>query len=285
MRSTKKRRRLDATEPRIQMFAYILFGISSVIVVFPLLVILFAAFKDAHEYASTSSLAIPVHWHGENFYEAFRRGNILRGYLNTGLLIVLSVFMNIILGAMTAFSLNRFDFKLKKYVVSLFAAAMIIPVVVTEVARFQIIKALGFYNTLFAPLVIYMGTDLLQIYLFLQFIEKVPISLDESAMLDGASPFMVFRKIVFPLLLPGAATVGIVKAVEIMNDMYVPYLYMPAVELRTLSTALMSFVGERFSDMNVMAAAIIVIVVPALVLYLFTQKLIFAGITAGAVRE
>jgi multiple sugar transport system permease protein len=264
---------------------YLLFAFITAIVLFPILINVFTAFKSPGDLMNSSPLALPKEWNFGNLKSAFENGNMLVGFKNTGILVLVSVFVNTILGAMTAYVLNRFDFRFKKAIMSLFIVAMVVPFYTTEVARFQIIKGLGLYDSIGAPLLIYAGTDLLQIFIFLQFIEKISSQLDESAMIDGASYVGIFTRIIFPLLLPASATLGIIKAVDIMNDMYIPYLYMPSKELHTLSTSLMSFVGQRASSFEQLSAAILIVLVPTLLLYLFLQRYIFTGITAGAVKE
>ena len=95
------------------------------------------------------------------------------------------------------------------------------------IERFQIIQGLHLYNTIGAPIVIYVASDLMQLYIYRQFISGISVALDEAALLDGCSYFGLFVKIIFPLLAPATATVCIIKAINIINDMYIPYLYMP----------------------------------------------------------
>ncbi|UKS24111.1 carbohydrate ABC transporter permease [Paenibacillus sp. HWE-109] len=264
---------------------YVVLALITLIIFVPLLVVVFAAFKTSPELAATSPFSFPKSWSFHNFAVAFEKANMLVGLINSLSVTVSSVVINAILGAMTAFVLNRFNFRFKKTIFLLFIVASIVPAYTTEVARFQTIKSLGLYNTIFAPLIIYAGTDLMQIFIYLQFIEKISKQLDESALLDGASYFRIFRSILFPLLLPATATLAIIKAVDIMNDMYIPYLYMPSKKLSTLSTALMTFVGERGTYWNELSAAIILVMIPTLVIYLVLRKFIFAGLMDGAMKE
>jgi multiple sugar transport system permease protein len=201
------------------------------------------------------------------------------------ILVVTSVILNTLLASMVSYCLSRFEFKLKKVFLLAFMIGMLVPTIVTEVARFGIINSLGMYNTLLAPIVIYAAADMMQIYIYIQFINKIPISLDESAMIDGASYFKIFWKIIFPLVLPASATLAILKMVDIINDMYIPFLYMPSTKLHTLTTALMYFTGERNTFWNFLSAGIIVVMLPTIILYIIFQKFIFKGITAGAVKE
>ncbi|MGO4272114.1 ABC transporter permease subunit, partial [Paenibacillus sp. TAF58] len=128
------------------------------------------------------------------------------------------------------------------------------------------------------------GTDIMQIYIYIQFLEKISAQLDESAMMDGASYFRIFRSIIFPLLLPATATLGILKSVTIMNDIYLQNLYMPKKELATLPTALMAFVGERTSDLVALCAGIILVLLPSMLFYIAFQRLIFRGLMDGAIK-
>jgi raffinose/stachyose/melibiose transport system permease protein len=104
-------------------------------------------------------------------------------------------------------------------------------------------------------------------------------------MIDGCTYFGIFFKIIFPLLLPATSTLTIIKAVDIMNDMYIPYLYMPSGKLRTMTTTLMDFSSARAGAWELLSAAIIIVMLPTVIIYLIFQKLIFAGIVAGAVKE
>lgn len=122
------------------------------------------------------------------------------GFKNTLIILVVSIFFNAILGTVTAYIIERFKFRFKNAVVSLFFIGMLVPTFVTEIARFKIINGLGLYNTLGAPIVIYVASDLMQLYIYRQFISTIPAALDESALLDGCSYFGVFARIIFRCL-------------------------------------------------------------------------------------
>lgn len=149
---------------------------------------------------------------------------------------------------------------------------------------FKQIICLAMVMVVLAPIVIYVASDLMQLYIYRQFISTLPVSLDESALLDGCSYFGLFTRIIFPLLAPATATVIIIKAITIINDMYIPYLYMPKNKLRTLTTFLMNYANAQQGSWQKLAAGII-IMLPTILIYLFFQKYILAGIAAGAVKE
>ena len=217
------------------------------VVLAPIVLTLFAAFKTKADMVNTSPLLLPpaARITMENFTKVLGDKYLLIGFKNTGIILVVSIFFNVMFGTITAFILERFQFRLKGVVMALFFLGMLIPSFVTEIARFKIINGLGLYNTLGAPIVIYVASDLMQLYIYRQFISTLPKSLDESALLDGCSYFGLFWRIILPLLAPATATVIIIKAITIINDMYIPYLYMPKNRLRTLTTFLMNFANAQ----------------------------------------
>ena len=102
------------------------------------------------------------------------------------------------------------------------------PGVTTQVATFQIINGLGLYNTKAAPILLFMGTDIIAIYIFIQFMQSIPVSLDEAAMIDGANRWTIYWRIILPLLKPAIATVVIIKGIAVYNEFYIPFLYLPS---------------------------------------------------------
>lgn len=258
-----------------------------IVVVLPILLTLFASLKNKGDMVTTSPLALPSFDRItlENYTKVFHNKYLLIGFKNTLIILVISIFFNVMLGTVTAYIIERFKFRFKNAVVSLFFIGMLVPTFVTEIARFKIINGLGLYNTLGAPIVIYVASDLMQLYIYRQFISTIPAALDESALLDGCSYFGVFSRIIFPLLAPATATVVIIKAITIINDMYIPYLYMPKNKLRTLTTFLMDYANAQQGSWQTLAAGIIVIMLPTILIYVFFQRYILAGIAAGAVKE
>lgn len=256
------------------------------IVMIPIVLTIFAALKTKTAMTSTSPLLIPFgeNLTFENFKTVLNDKYLLIGFKNTGTILGVSLFFNVILGTVTAFILERFEFRFKKIIIALFFMGMLIPTFVTEIARFKIIQSLNLYNTLGAPIVIYIAADLMQIYIYRQFISGLPVTLDEAALIDGCSYFRLFGRIIFPLLAPATATVCIIKSITIINDMYIPYLYMPKTKLRTLTTFLMDYANAQQGSWQTLAAGIIIVMIPTVMIYIFCQKFILAGVTAGAVK-
>ncbi|MCJ7689652.1 MAG: ABC transporter permease subunit, partial [Clostridiaceae bacterium] len=143
---------------------------------------------------------------------------------------------------------------------------------------------LGLVGTIWAPIVLYLGADVMSLYIMLLFMDSIHVSLDESAKLDGASYPYIFFRIILPNLKPAIATVAIIRGVTIYNDFYIPFLYMPSQSLQTLSTSLYKFMGPFGGQWNVICAGIILIIIPTLGAFLSMQKYIYNGFVNGSVK-
>lgn len=257
------------------------------VVLAPIVLTFFASMKTKTDMINTSPLSLPSFDRitFDNYKEVLTSKQLLTGFKTTGIILAVSLVFNVLFGTITAYIIERFNFRGKKIIVGLFFLGMLIPTFVTEIARFQVIQKLGLYNTIGAPIIIYVASDLMQLYIYRQFISGISVALDEAALLDGCSYFGLFTRIIFPLLAPATATVCIIKAISIINDMYIPYLYMPKNKLRTLTTFLMDYANAQQGSWQTLAAGIIIIMIPTVILYLFFQKYILAGVAAGAVKE
>ncbi len=259
--------------------------LGSFIAIVPLVVVFLASLKSADEYKSTNVFAPPVNWFNfENYVTAFSRGNMLQGFINTSIILVISVSATILIGSMAAYVLDRFEFGLKKVILFLFLLATLVPGVTTQVATFQVVNFFGLFNTRWAAILLFMGTDIISIYIFIQFLKGIPKELDEAALMDGASYFTIYARVILPLLKPAIATVIIIKGVAIYNEFYIPFLYMPKKALGVVSTSLFKFKGPYGTQWEIISAGIVIAIIPTLVVFLFLQKYIYNGFTSGATK-
>jgi len=219
-----------------------------------------------------------------NYKRTLIEGRILKSFVNSFILVISGSTLNVLISAMAAYCFNRFDFFLKKCLYSLFIMTAIIPGALLNVVIYKIMNIFGLTGTFGAPIILYAIPGMMQIWIYLQFLENIPVSLDESAMIDGASYFKIFTTIIFPLLLPATATVLITQSIFIYNDMFTQYLYCSATHLQTVTTALMAFSGQFATTFNVMASGCVAVMIPTLVMFLVLQKYIMSGLTIGAVK-
>ncbi|MFF9219789.1 carbohydrate ABC transporter permease [Streptomyces viridosporus] len=260
--------------------------LAALVVLLPLTVVFLTSLKSSGEMANGSgALTLPDDpLNLDNYVTAFRDGRMLSAFGNTAVILVAAVGGTVLIGSMTAYAIDRFPFRFRKLVVALFLLAALVPGVTTQVATFQIVNGLGMFDSLWAPIALHMGTDIVSIYIFLQFIRSIPVSLDEAARLDGAGAFTVYRKVILPLLKPAIATVVIVKGINVYNDFYIPFLYMPSEDLGVISTSLFRFKGPFGAHWETISAGAVLVILPTLIVFLFLQRFIYNGFTRGATK-
>ncbi|WP_030249158.1 MULTISPECIES: carbohydrate ABC transporter permease [unclassified Streptomyces] len=265
---------------------YLSLVLATLVVLLPLTVVFLTSLKTSGEMAGDSgALTLPDDpFNVHNYVTAFQDGRMLSAFGNTAIILVVAIGGTVLIGSMTAYAIDRFRFRFRKLVLALFLVAALVPGVTTQVATFQIVNSLGMFDSLWAPIALYMGTDIVSIYIFLQFVRSIPVSLDESARLDGANAFTIYRKVIFPLLKPAIATVVIVKGINVYNDFYIPFLYMPSEDLGVISTSLFRFKGPFGAHWETISAGTILVIVPTLVVFLLLQRFIYNGFTQGATK-
>ena len=267
------------------VFKYVVLILAAVIALVPVCVCILTAFKTTDEYNASSVLDLPKTFaYFENFKIAFTQANMLRGFINTALVLIVVLTVSVFVGAMLAYVLNRFQFKGNAVIQNLFMFAALIPGIATQVTVYQIMYSLGLINHLYGYMIVLMGTDIISIYIFLQFFENLPVSLDESAIMDGCTYFGVFFKILFPLLKPAIVTSVVLKGVGVYNEYYMSNLYLQNQDLKTISTALYTFTGPYGNQYNYICAGVIITIIPILILFLIFQKQVYGGMAAGAVK-
>lgn len=264
---------------------YSVLVISCLVVFIPLVVVFLGSFKSNTEFLSSNVFALPTEFEWSNYKTAFIDGKVLLGLKNTAILIVISCTGTILVGTMTAYVLQRFNTVMGKVLKAAFLLATLFPAISMQVTVYRIMNGLHLVGTMAAPIILYIGTDIVSIYIFMQFLDNISYSLDESAIIDGANYFTVFFKIILPLLRPAIATVLIIKVIGIYNDFYTPQLYMPSEELSVVSTSLYRFMGPYGAKWEIIFAGIVICIIPALVIFLALQKQIYAGLVNGSVKE
>lgn len=281
MQSIGNKRKINFNLGTIFKYLVLILGVLASII--PILVVFIGSFKSNNEFLSTGVLELPKALDFSNYKTAFVDGQMLLGFKNTFVIFVLSMIGKLTLGSMFAYAMNRFDFKMKKLIMTLFMLAMLIPGITSQVATFQIINSIGLFNTMWAVIILNLGTDVISIYIFLQYLDEIPISLDESAYLDGASYFGIFWRIILPNLKAPIVTMLIISGVGVYNDFYNPFLYMPDRNLKVISTALFAFKGPYGTNWPVILAGVIIVILPILIVFVSLQKYIYNGV-AGSVK-
>jgi ABC-type glycerol-3-phosphate transport system permease component len=264
-------------------FSLLFFSFWSVV---PVASCVVTAFKTDKEYEQTKVLDMPASWlNFGNFKQAWHQADMGLGFRNTCIILFFVLIGSIMTGSMLAYVLSRFKFPGNSLIRTLFLFAALLPGVAMQVSTYQIMYNLHFINHLYGYIIMMMGTDVISIYIFIQFFENISQSLDESAIIDGASYFTVFFKILLPLLKPAIITVLVLKGVGTYNEYYAANLYLQnKAILRTVSTSLYAFVGPLGSQYNLICAGVLMSILPALLVFILCQKQVYGGMTMGSVK-
>ncbi len=258
----------------------------SFVAIIPVVSCVITAFKTDTEYQNTNVMVLPESWlNFDNFVQAFEKANMGRGFMNSVIILVSVLVISTFVGTQLAYVLNRFKFPGNNLIRNLFLFASLLPGVAMQVSLYAIMHDLGFINSLWGYIIMMCGTDVISIYIYIQFFENISISLDESAIVDGASYFTIFYRILLPLLKPAIVTSCILKGVNTYNEYYSANLYLQDKKLLpTVATSLYTFVGPLGSKYNLICAGVIISLLPALILFITCQKQIYSGLTSGAVK-
>lgn len=258
---------------------------SAVIFIVPFYFILVNAVKDRRE-ASLRSIDLPSAWHfWDNLVAVIQTRNymVVTAFINSTILTVVSVALLVVLGAMVGYVLQRRRTIWNKPANFLILAGLIIPPAV--VPTIWVLQELGLFKTLHGLILIEVAYGLsFSVLLFRAFVATIPRELDEAAIMDGVGPFRLFFQIILPLLKPVVVTVIVVQSVTIFNDFTNPLYYLPGTQNATVQLTLYNFQSQFNTSFNLLFMNILIITIPPLIVFLFFNRKIVEGITAGAVK-
>ncbi len=261
------------------------FIIISIVFIVPFIFIFLTASKTRPE-AALFQFSWPSEFQLiENLREvmAFGEYRMFRALWNSTILTVGSVTLIVLLSALVAFVMQRRGDRVASVASSIMLAGLIIPPAV--VPTIFLLQWIGLYKTLFGMIMIEVAFTLPFATLILRaFMASIPREIDEAAIMDGASPLRVFFSIVLPLLRPAIITVIVVSSVGIYNDFVGPLYFLPGSENVTAQLTLYSFISQFNSRWNLLFADVIVVSIPPLIMFMFFQKQLVSGLTAGAIK-
>ena len=260
-------------------------AIFAFIAVLPLVSVLITALKSNEEYARTSVMSFPEKINIQNFAEAIKTANMGTAFLNSTVILIVVLLVSTIIGTQLAYVLNRFKFRGNSLIRNLFLFATLLPGIAMQVSVYEIMTKLQLINHLYGYIIMMCGTDVISIYVYIQYFENIPQSLDESGIMDGAGYFRIYWSILLPLLKPAIVTSCVLKGVSTYNEYYCANLYLQdKTRYATVATSLYTFVGPLGSQYNMICAGVIISLLPALIVFITCQNQIYSGLTSGAVK-
>ena len=253
--------------------------------VFPLIWLFYNSLKTMPEIMN-STFALPESFNLENYVSIWTSGKFPRYYLNSVLVSVVSVGFIVLFSTMLGYVFSRLRFGLRDVLFYFLLAGMMIPVQVTLIPNFVMLRDLSLLDSYAAMILPYIAFGLpVSTYIMRTFFDELPIELEEAARMDGCSTSGIFWKVMLPIARPAVATIVIYNFFTVWNELIFALTYINDPKYRTIPLGLMDFVGQYETNLAFTFAALISAVLPLLIVYFFAQRQIIGGLTAGAVKE
>lgn len=258
----------------------------AVIVVYPMAWLISASLKTSRQlFVSPWSLSIPPQW--QNFANAWQKAGIGECFLNSVFVTSLSMFFILLIGSMAAYALARFVFRGREMIHTAFISGMMFPIFLGIVPLFLLLMKLGMLDNYFGLITVYVAYSLsFTVFILTGFFKTLPGELAEAGLIDGCSQFAVFWRIMLPLAKPGLIAAGIFNFFGIWNEYPLALIIISDSSLRTLPLGIANLVMvEHYkTDWGALFAGLVIVMVPTLLVYLFFQRQITEGLTAGALK-
>jgi len=280
----------DGKKPRIRMervnwSGTVILILCAVTVLLPLYVTISMAFKTTGQAVDGNAFSLPAPFSIDGFVQAW---NLTKFPVGAGISLLVTagtVAATIILAAFASYAIVRnWDRKLFRWSFFYLLAAMFIPFPVVALPQIQLTGRVGLDNPFGVIILATMFQLSFSVLLFTAFLRSIPLELEESARIDGASTWQTFWRIIFPLLGPMSATVGIFAFLYAWNDFMMPSLIISDPALQTLPVRQNLFQNQFSNNYNVAFASYLMAMAPAILAYLFTQRFVMEGVTQGAVK-
>lgn len=254
----------------------------SLTILYPLAMVVITSFKSYGE-AGSLNIGLPKKLLFENYMTVFIDGKIFRSFLNSSLITVCSAGLIIVLTSIFAFILTRNRSKTNKRIYNFLVLGIIAPF--AALPTIQMLKMLHIYGSYVSIILVYTALYIpFSTMLFSGFIKTIPKELDEAGIIDGCQGASLFYRIIFPLLLPTTVTVAVLNFMWVWNDFQYPIYLLNSSSKWTLPLSVYNFFGKYNRSWHLVCADMVMVSLPVVIIYLFAQKYIISGMTAGAVK-
>jgi raffinose/stachyose/melibiose transport system permease protein len=264
--------------------SHIVLIIWSLIVLFPLWIMLINSFKDRLSIYQ-NPFGLPKKWHFINYSAVLGNGDFLVYFKNSFVVVVLSLALLLICGAMASYAIANWRGKISRAVYFFFIAGMMLPIKIASIKILELVRSLGLLNTIWSLIPVYTAMGIpIAVFILTQFIREIPYELTEAGIIDGAGRFNIFVRIIAPLLRPALATTAIYNLVPFWNDLWFPLIFITDDRAKTLLLGVTRLFGQYQTDWSRVLAVLTLSAIPVILLYLLMSKQFIKGLTAGAVK-
>ena len=268
------------TMRKAKYMMYVPLVVIGLISLVPFLWLVRSSFMDSYEIFEFPPKWLPDQLLFSNYADVFQVLDLKTYLVNTFLIIIPCIIGNVFTSCLCGYAFGRLNFKYKNMWFAMVIATMMLPGAVTLIPTFMMWNKLGFVNS-FVPLIApaFFGGGGFNVFLMRQFFAGIPKELDEAAILDGATHWQIFYKIMLPLVKPAMMVVRFFTFMNTWNDFFGPLIYLNDPSKQTLALGLLQLKGQFSSQWNIMMAASTLMTIPALVLFFFGQKYFIQGIS------
>jgi len=264
--------------------SHVILIIWSMIVLFPLWVMVINSFKDRLSIYQ-NPFGLPQKWNFINYSSVLGDGDFLVYFRNSFIVVIFSLTLLLIFGSLAAYALANWRGKLSRILYFFFIAGMMLPIKIASIRILELIRFLGLINTVWSLIPVYTAMGIpIAVFILTEFIRQIPYELTEAGIIDGAGRFGVFTRIIVPLLRPALATTAIYNLVPFWNDLWFPLIFISDDKAKTLLLGVTRLFGQYQTDWSKVLAVLTLSAIPVIFLYLLMSKQFIKGMTAGAVK-
>lgn len=264
---------------------YLAVTVGSLVMVMPFAWMLLGSVKDLGQLYRVPPNWIPDPFVFQNYVNAWTSVPFDTGYINSTIVTVSVVLVNLLTCSMAAYAFARIEFPFRHVLFILFLATLMVPEQVTIIPLYIIIKNLGLIDTLMSLIIPYALFNAFGVFLLRQFIKGLPIDLEEAAIVDGANRWTIYWRIILPLIRPALAAFGIFTFLFQWNNFFRPLIFLNSIENYTVPLAINFFRGQYATDFALLMAGSAISIVPVLIVYIIGQRHIIEGIATTGLKQ
>ncbi|GAF21132.1 MULTISPECIES: carbohydrate ABC transporter permease [Shouchella] len=263
---------------------HILLLVGAIVMVIPFFWMVSTSFKSYLESMQIPPTVFPEQFRFDNYARVFESADFLTYYANTIFVTVVRTASQLFLCSMAAYAFARLDFPFKNTLFLVILSVLMVPIQVILIPNYALLSQFGWINTFYA-LIVPGIFSAFGVFLLRQFFMGIPKELDEAAIMDGCSKWGVYWRVILPNAKPALVALGIFTVLASWNDFMWPLVMTNSADMRVLSVGIANFEGQYSTEYPLLMAAALMSTIPMLLMFLFLQKYLIAGIALGGVRR
>lgn len=264
--------------------AFILASFWLIVTFLPFIFMVLNSFKGKFEMLTKGIFSLPDSWLPTN-YVTVLTGGFWRFFINSVVVVAISLALLLLISAFASYPLARFKFKLANPLYGLIVACMSIPLHITLIPVFKMATKVGIYDSIWALIGPYIAFGVpISVFILKGFMQEIPREIEESAEIDGCNKYQTFFKIILPLSKPGLSTLAIYNGVNMWNEFSFAYTLTQSTKSRTLPLSIWEFQGQYSMNMPMIMTVLTLTVLPMIIMFIIFQDKLVKGMTAGAVK-